>query len=85
MVKNPIPTRDRIIDAAAKLFYVEGIRRVAAPIILTGSLPTGSGTSIAAAGQAAVTERTDATADLRRHENTLADRDGGPPSLRSGD
>jgi AcrR family transcriptional regulator len=28
MVKNPIQTRERIIDAAAKLFYGEGIRRV---------------------------------------------------------
>jgi AcrR family transcriptional regulator len=28
MVRNSIKTRDRIIDAAAKLFYGEGIRRV---------------------------------------------------------
>jgi AcrR family transcriptional regulator len=28
MAKNSIQTRDRIIDAAAKLFYSEGIRRV---------------------------------------------------------
>jgi AcrR family transcriptional regulator len=28
MVKNPIQTRERIINAGAKLFYAEGVRRV---------------------------------------------------------